>query len=543
MPQIRVKSGPQKGKIIPVDGNQPIVIGREPSCSLQIVDRGVSREHAQIFRVGEMVFIRDLGSRNGCFVNEERVKEELLREGDTVRVGNTQLVFESRRTAQEQGPELQYEDGGEIRTSLELKIDDLYVAEGEGVTPGREGEMFKAICQATQVMQSESDETKLFGKLLELLQAHSPADNAFLFLRDEVSGQISPRSVRPKGTDSGVPISRSILRRVITESRAILTADAMQDDRFKADDSIVMNKIRSVLCVPIQGKGAPIGALYCVNSRLNETFDQADLQLVTAMGTQLGLSLENMYQVRGRRRMFLRTIGRILSSLEGYKTRERGHAERVMVFAAAIAKEMGFQDRDLLSTVVAALLHDIGKLPSVAVLAPDPADPAAHILAGIEFVRDIPGVEEALPAIRSHHERFDGSGFPDKLKGDKIPIAARVVSLASDLDKLVFPAGNQAHAAEPDPTLVRNAFAEITNAAGKLYDPEVVRALLVAHRHGALRSMSIMERMASDSSAGNPAVAGHNADTTTSAPAVRGASAKMAASAGNDTTTAVKPAE
>src|SRR5947209_2198841 len=99
VPQIRVKSGPQKGKIIPVVGNQPIVIGREPSCSLQIVDRGVSREHAQIFRVGEMVFIRDLGSRNGCFVNEERVKEELLREGDTVRVGNTQLLFESRRTS------------------------------------------------------------------------------------------------------------------------------------------------------------------------------------------------------------------------------------------------------------------------------------------------------------------------------------------------------------------------------------------------------------------------------------------------------------
>ena len=540
MPQIRVKSGPQKGKIIPVVGNQPIVIGREPSCSLQIVDRGVSREHAQIFRVGEMVFIRDLGSRNGCFVNEERVKEELLREGDTVRVGNTQLLFESRRTSQEQGGEIQYEDGQEFRTSLELKIDDLYVAEGTSPSGHREGELFKAICQATQIMQSESDEQKLFGRLLELIQEHCPADNIFLFLRDETTGQITPRSVRPKNTDSGVPISRSILRRVITESRAILTADAMQDDRFKADDSIVMNKIRSVLCVPIQGRGAPIGAMYSVNSRLNETFDQADLQLVTAMGTQLGLSLENMYQVRGRRRMFLRMIGRILSSLEGYNSRERGHAERVMVFAAAIAREMNFSEKDLLSTVLAALLHDIGKLPTVAVLAPDPADPAAHILAGIEFVRDIPGVEEALPAMRSHHERFDGSGFPDKLKSLDIPIGARVVALASDLDRIVFPAGNQAHASEPDASLVRNAFTEITSAAGRLYDPEVVRALLVAHRHGALRSMNVMERMASDSSAGAPAVA-TQADTTTSAPAVRGASAKLAQSAASGDTSIQKP--
>src|SRR5579864_379159 len=169
MPQIRVKTGPQKGKLIPISGPQPLVIGREPSCSLQIVDRGVSREHAQIFRVGELVFIRDLGSRNGSFVNEEKIQEELLREGDTVRVGNTQLVFESRRVAQEEGRDLQYDDGPEFRTSLELKLDDLYVAEGQGRESGeREGDLFKAICEATRIMQDEADESKLFGRLLEL---------------------------------------------------------------------------------------------------------------------------------------------------------------------------------------------------------------------------------------------------------------------------------------------------------------------------------------------------------------------------------------
>ena len=510
--------------MIPVNGDEPIVIGREPTCSLQIVDRGVSREHAQIFRVGEMVFIRDLGSRNGCFVNEEKVKEELLREGDIVRVGNTQLVFESRRVAQEQGRDIQYEDGQEFRTSLELKVEDLNIVEGEGRATGREGELFLAICQATQIMQSETDEQKLFGKLLELIQEQSPADNVFLFTRDENSGNITPRAVRPKNTDSGVPISRSILRRVVTESRAILTADAMQDDRFKADDSIVMNKIRSVLCVPIQGKGPPIGAIYCVNSRLAETFDQGDLQLVLAMGTQLALSLENMYATRGRRRMFLRLIGRMLSSLEGYTGRARGHSERVSVFASAISREMGVQDRDILVATVAGLLHDIGKLPTVAKLAPQPNDPAAHVLAAIEFVKDIPGLEDSLPAIRSHHERYDGSGFPDKLKGADIPLGARIVALATDLDRLVFPAGDTVHDDEPDPTRVRNAFTEITSRAGTHYDPECVRALLVAHRHGALRAMNIMDRV-SDSSIGSAAP---QAGTTAEAPAVRGASARMA---------------
>jgi len=106
--QIRFKTGPNKGKSVVVSGAAPILIGRESHCGLQIIDRGVSREHARIVRVGEMVFLHDLGSRNGSYVNGERVKEELLREGDTIRVGATQLIFESAKTERRDG--IQYDE-------------------------------------------------------------------------------------------------------------------------------------------------------------------------------------------------------------------------------------------------------------------------------------------------------------------------------------------------------------------------------------------------------------------------------------------------
>src|SRR6476659_7271074 len=93
--QLRVKTGANKNRTLAITAAAPIILGRDATCGLQIIDRGVSREHAKIVRIGEMVFLYDLDSRNGSFVNGERVKEELLREGDVIRVGATQLIFES----------------------------------------------------------------------------------------------------------------------------------------------------------------------------------------------------------------------------------------------------------------------------------------------------------------------------------------------------------------------------------------------------------------------------------------------------------------
>lgn len=486
MPQIRIKNGPQKGKIIPIDGSSPVVIGRDPSAQLQIIDKGVSREHAEIFRVGEMVFIRDLGSRNGTFVNDEQLEEELLREGDTVRVGNTQMVFESERRAAEGRGGLQFEESGEFKTSLDLKVDDLFV--GEHSSSARENDGFIAVCQATQVLNTEHDDKQLFEKLMDLIQDNIPADYIYLFLRDPESGAIVPRATRQKGTGSAVPISRTILLRVITESRAILTADAMQDDRFKTGDSIVLHQIRSVLCVPIQAGEKAVGAIYAVNARMAETFEQVDLQMLTAIGAQLAAELEHKIKVKNHRDLFVRLLGRMMRLYEKAPSGAEGHAERVAGYCEAIAVEMSIAQDDLLQIVLAGLLHDIGKLPKPAE-AKDAAksDLSAHAVRGEEMLRDVPGLQKVLTFVLDHHERYDGKGGPNGLKGESIPIGARIVAVANAFDHLLFDGKDAKDPKDPpDAAAIRQAFTDLTAEAGEAYDMAVVRALIVAYRHGLL---------------------------------------------------------
>src|SRR5438132_14414397 len=88
MATIRVKTGPNKGKIYDIQ-DSPLTVGREENQVIQILDQGVSRAHAEIFRLGEMCFVRDLNSTNGTYVNDVKISEEPLRAGDELLIRNT----------------------------------------------------------------------------------------------------------------------------------------------------------------------------------------------------------------------------------------------------------------------------------------------------------------------------------------------------------------------------------------------------------------------------------------------------------------------
>jgi putative nucleotidyltransferase with HDIG domain len=490
--RVRIRDGPNRGLVFPV-GETRLLLGRDTDCAIQILDKGASRHHAEIFRVGEMCFIRDLDSRNGTYVNDERIHEELLREGDRVVIGGTTLVFESESEAEGTTKNIQFTEGAdeELSSTLELRLDDLAGLEEE---EDRDTANFRAIYQMGRMLSSERNLETAQEKALAFLAELVPAEQVYMFARDVATGSLVPKARFERDPSASGQVSRTIIKRCLLEVRSILTTNAMSDARFKGKDSIVLGRIRSVICVPMVSQGDISGVLYLSSSRVGEPFVEEDLELVTAAATLMGLSIESLEAARRQREMFFGAVRTLVSLAEARDATTRQHSEKVAMFVEVIAKQLGLSERARVNARLSALLHDIGKFgtPAGVLNGKDTqllqrGEPGtAHAVAGAEIAAGIAGAEEVPPAIKHHHEAFDGSGYPDGLSGEAIPLAARVVAAGDYLDHLVV---ELERAGKHRP--LGEAVNRLVEQAGRKLDPEVVRACAAAHKAGLFTDIPI----------------------------------------------------
>jgi HD-GYP domain-containing protein (c-di-GMP phosphodiesterase class II) len=186
------------------------------------------------------------------------------------------------------------------------------------------------------------------------------------------------------------------------------------------------------------------------------------------------------------RQALLEALRELASVTDNKHLDTRGHSERVTRFSAEIAKIMGLPEDEIEQIQIGALIHDIGKITiseeilnkPTALTEAEYAVMKTHPTRGYELLKPISQLRDILPGMRFHHEQMDGRGYPLGLKGDEIPIIARIITVADCFDAMITIRPYQ------DSAPIEHVLGMIRSDAGVKYDEHVVEALIRAVRTG-----------------------------------------------------------
>lgn len=275
-------------------------------------------------------------------------------------------------------------------------------------------------------------------------------------------------------------------RRAMTEDRSLIINDL---ESVKAPPAPA---VASLLSAPLRARGTIIGAVHVLDKYDAAGFTTEDQLLLETIAAQIGVVMENARLFHREQRhaqdlsaaldelefTYDNTLAALSGALDLRDNETEGHARRVTQYSVRIAREMGFAGTDLVNIERGALMHDLGKIgvPDSILLKPSKLTDEewevmkTHPQLGYQMIRNISFLADAAPVVLHHHERYDGEGYPGRLRGEDIPVGARIFAVADTFDAMT--SDRPYRKALP----FEVAREELRNCAGSQFDPEVVAA-------------------------------------------------------------------
>ncbi|HYR51753.1 MAG TPA: HD domain-containing phosphohydrolase [Candidatus Dormibacteraeota bacterium] len=228
-------------------------------------------------------------------------------------------------------------------------------------------------------------------------------------------------------------------------------------------------------------------ALLAVGEKVSgQEFHSTDLEMVKALSESAGIAIENARLFKDLQETYLATVRVLVSTIEAKDPYTHGHTERVAQYSVGIAKEMDFTQDEIQTIQLGAFLHDIGKLHTSDSILHKPGALTdeewrlvkAHPVRGAQMLQGVKFLEKATDLVRHHHERVDGKGYPDGLRGDEITIGAKIVNVADAFDAMTTERPYRVG------LTMDQAIAQLEDKAGTQFAKEVVEIMVKALREG-----------------------------------------------------------
>jgi adenylate cyclase len=275
-------------------------IGRHPENTIQILDRIISKEHAQIQRAADgRYLLRDLRSLNGTFMRGERISDHYLSDGDEFTMGSTRIVFIDKPKVDDVLQHVTIAPGlteSHIRGRIQANTGDFMperqITDEKNLR--RDYERLRIGHELARAVGSELDLDKLLPKILDKAFELVGADRGVILLMDD-SGELSPRFVKTRSgkSDPNIVLSKTVMAEVTTNRAAVLSSDATMDARFSGAHSIIMQGIRSTMTLPLLHAGDLLGIMHLDSLFTSNAFTEKDLQICTGMAAQAAISIQN----------------------------------------------------------------------------------------------------------------------------------------------------------------------------------------------------------------------------------------------------------
>ena len=422
---------------------------------------------------------------------------QILIPGDEIEMGETKILV----VKEDMPPDIKWQEEGSLHVTSHIPLNQFSkqlekVSASPGIpldkgkkTTTQRGALIEKLLKNLETINEVGNainSIRTINKLLEqiaekLLDVFANVQRACILLEDG-NKDFKPSFIknRVQGVPHPFPISRSIVNKSIEEQICIVANDASHDARFSLSKSVRAMNLRSVMCAPLVSNGAVLGLIYLDNPEKPNCFDENDMALLCALANQSATAIENSRLYDKLQKAYHESILALMNTVEAKDPYTHGHSRRTSRYSLGIAQEMKLGEEECKKIKTAAELHDIGKIGvRDLIIGKDSAlsttefnSIQSHVLTGENILRPIEYLSFALPTVRHHHERYDGSGYPDGLKGDEIPLGARIVGVADALDAMTTQRPYN------DPMPMKKALKELQSLGGIQFDPVVVNALI-----------------------------------------------------------------
>jgi len=347
------------------------------------------------------------------------------------------------------------------------------------------------LLKATEAIASTLQLDPLLDTIMELGMKVMDAEGCSVLLIDEKEKKLQfaaasgakKEEIKKLSLDMG----EGVAGWVVQNDQPLLIDDVSKDTRFsKRVDEILGQETKSLICIPLKVKERIIGVMEVINKRGDRAFSERDMALFKPLSAQAAVAIERAKLYADLEDMYISTVRSLAAAIDAKDPYTRGHSERVNRFCMVIAKELGLDEKMQKNVQLCALLHDVGKIGvPISVLRKkekltdeDWAYIRRHPVLGAEIISPIRQLAELASSIRHHHERYDGGGYPDNLKGEQIPLIGRMLAVADTFDALTSERPYRNGLSD------KAALEEIEACKGTQLDPMCVEAFLAGYQKG-----------------------------------------------------------